>query len=587
MDFPELFSLAKKFKKTEREYAETAELTPRKIAVLGSSGTQLLTELLRLFLYKEGISPDIYEGEYQSTYSEAMDDGSPLYAFRPDFLILLPHHTDIKVFPPLLCGRPEADEWVRNETEFFTALWEKLAAKLPKTKILEANFAVPPERELGNLEGSAHYGKSVLLQKLNLAMADRLPSAVTLIDVEYLAQNVGKGRWFSNKDYFLSKLGCAPDCLPALAAAFVSPIRFYSGRIRKCLALDLDNTLWGGVVGDDGASGIQLSPNHPVGEAYRAFQRYVKALAARGVILAVCSKNDLDTAREPFLTNPDMILKAEDIACFVANWEDKAGNLKQIAETLNIGVDSLVFFDDNPAERAIVRQFLPQVHVVNVPEDPADYAAALSAENPFDWPELTAEDLKRGLSYAAASRQREISRKFVDYDSYLRNLDMRGESGRLQKPDAERFAQLINKSNQFNLRTIRYTDAEILELISSPDAYPITVKLRDRFADYGLISCIILRKSHDTAFIDTWVMSCRVLKRGVENFAWGAVVAAAREMGCSRINGEYLPTKKNAMVACFLPELGFAATQSDENGTNYTLDLANARVKETFIMVDS
>jgi FkbH-like protein len=329
------------------------------------------------------------------------------------------------------------------------------------------------------------------------------------------------------------------------------------GNTRKCLVLDLDNTLWGGVVGDDGWEGIQLDPNNAVGEAYRAFQSYCLALRKRGVILAICSKNDEMTAKEPFEKNENMILSLNDVSCFVANWENKADNLRKIANELNIGIDSLVFFDDNPAEREIVKQFVPEVHVVDVPADPAFYVLQMEKEQPFEWLQITKEDLERTDSYSGNAKRQQLQESFVDYNEYLKALDMRGEVSRVRQSDVARFTQLINKSNQFNLRTIRYSESDVQQMISDDTVCCLYGKLSDCYSNYGIISCVILRKEDDVCFIDTWVMSCRVLKRGVENMMFEAVLKAAKKMQCSSIRAEYIKTKKNKLVESFYETLGF------------------------------
>ena len=275
-----------------------------------------------------------------------------------------------------------------------------------------------------------------------------------------------------------------------------------------------------------------------------------------------------------------MILKLEDISCFVANWEDKAQNIRNIASSLNIGVDSLVFFDDNPAEREIVREYVPEVLVVDVPEDPADYVSSLSLCQPFEWMQLTEEDFKRTQSYRSNAKRQELEQSFVDYDAYLKALEMQGKIEEINEYSKERFTQLINKSNQFNLRTQRYTEAVIESFMENKENKLLAVSLKDKFSDYGIISCIILKKQGEECFIDTWVMSCRVLKRGVEQFAFSHVVKAAKDMGCSRIKGEYIPTEKNRMVKDFYSTLGFDIVEENQ----YCYDLKKESIQKIWIV---
>ncbi|MEG0504255.1 MAG: HAD-IIIC family phosphatase, partial [Raoultibacter sp.] len=313
--------------------------------------------------------------------------------------------------------------------------------------------------------------------------------------------------------YFCNKLPFALDYILPITNQIGRLIEILSGHQKKCLVLDLDNTLWGGVVGDLGTQGIVLDPNDAEGEAYRFFQSYVKSLKERGVILAVCSKNDMEVATAPFVENPNMILCRDDISCFIANWEDKASNLKRIAKELNIGLDSLVFFDDNPAEREIIHSYLPSVTVIDVPEDVDSYALALDHSGVFDWIEITNEDIGRVQTYQANAERKKLEETAVDYDQYLRSLEMVGEVSRIKEADVERFTQLINKSNQFNLRTMRYNDKQIQDMLHDESYILLGVKLKDKFSFYGIIACVILH-IEDTAevktcFIDSFVMSCR------------------------------------------------------------------------------
>jgi FkbH-like protein len=328
--------------------------------------------------------------------------------------------------------------------------------------------------------------------------------------------------------------------------------------------LDLDNTLWGGVIGDDGIEGINIDPNNAIGEAFLAFQGFVKTLKDRGVILAVCSKNEDNAAREPFEKLKNMILKIDDIACFAANWNDKASNIKHIAAKLNIGTDSLVFFDDNPAERQLVRQFLPEVEVIEVPSDPALYVRALNEAMCFEWAQLSSEDILRSDTYIKDIKRSELEQTAGDYDTYLRSLEMKARIINVSNTELARFTQLINKSNQYNLRTKRYTEAAITAMMKNVDEYAlICIDFEDKFGNYGIISSIIMQRIKDIAFIDTWVMSCRVLKRGIENVVLEAMYNAASIWGSEWIVGEYLPTKKNKLVANLYSELGFIKSAQD------------------------
>lgn len=527
-----------------------------KLAVLGSYSIQHFAGILDVFLQAEGTDTDIYEGEYDGINMDVLDENSALYQFAPDIVILVTHTNDIHSFPALLAPESAIQTVLDRQMAYYHHLWECLE-RIPGCQIIQTNFVVPLHRALGNMEAGCSFSRSSYIRLLNLELAKRHPRFVTIVDMDYLASAVGKRKWFDYSSYFLTKAGFHVDFLGEAAALFTREIAALKGKTRKCLVLDLDNTLWGGVVGDDGYDKIQVDPHNAVGESYRYFQQYIKNLRDRGVILAVCSKNDEETAKQPFLKNPDMILKLSDFACFKADWNDKAGNIRAIAEELNIGTDSLVFVDDNPAEREIVRQFVPEVLVIDLPEDPAEYADALEEAAPFEWTELTREDLSRADSYTADRERVLLSESFVNYEEYLCSLQMEGTADLVGDAQTGRFVQLINKSNQFNLRTRRYTDAQIEKLKNDKNVRLIYVDLKDRFTSYGLISCIILKKTGEDCFIDTWLMSCRVLKRGVEDFAFRKVIKEARNMGCKRIIGEYIPSKKNGMVKDFYAGLGF------------------------------
>ena len=572
-EIPQLLKLARRYAKSY-----VAGEKDLRIAVLGSYSIQHFVSVLRFLLHEEGIDADIYEGEYDGILMDVLNDDSELYEFKPSMVILLPSIKDIKEFPVLGSDAEAVEQLADKQVQLYQGIWSKLEASLG-CQILQANFVLPIERTLGNLESNYEYSRSVYYKKINAKLEQKHGGNVTIMDMEYWAGVVGKINWFDNSSYYLSKTGFRMDYIGIAAEVFVKQILALTGKVKKCLVLDLDNTLWGGVVGDDGCMGIQLDPNNAIGESYRAFQQYVLQLKERGVILAVCSKNEEDIAKEPFEKNDKMILKLDDISCFIANWEDKAGNIRTIASKLNIGVDSLVFFDDNPAEREIVKKFVPEVLVVDVPEDPADYVQALSLCMPFEWGQLTGEDFKRTQSYLQNSKRQELESSFVNYDEYLQALDMVGSVEEIDEYSKERFAQLINKSNQFNLRTIRYTEASIEQMMQEENTKLLAVSLKDKFSDYGIISCIILKKDGEECFADTWVMSCRVLKRGVEEFAFFHVCDAARSMGCSKLMGEYIPTAKNRMVKDFYPGLGFEEIAENK----YIYDLTKEDNKKIWI----
>jgi FkbH-like protein len=371
-------------------------------------------------------------------------------------------------------------------------------------------------------------------------------------------------RWYQAKQ--LINPAYAPpygELVARLAAAIV-------GRSRKCLVLDLDNTLWGGVIGDDGLDHIRLGQGNAEGEAFLAFQCYIARLAERGVIIAICSKNDHAVARSVFDHHPEMQIAFDDVACFVANWTDKASNLRYIAQSLNIGLDSMVFVDDNPAEREIVRRELPEVAVPELPEDAAGYTQCLAHGGYFEAVSLTAEDLTRSGSYAANNQRDAIRASITDMEGYLKSLEMTLTAGRISSFDQSRAVQLINKSNQFNLTTKRRTAEELRLFLDDPHNIGLAFRLRDRFGDNGLISVILARPDPSLPpgelFIDTWLMSCRVLGRGVETAALSVVQSAATQIGAKALIGEYRPSGRNGMVEKLFEDLGFVRISAAVSG---------------------
>jgi FkbH-like protein len=538
---PELIKLAKRAEK-QKLYGEPQ----MRVAVLGTYSIQYICSCLKYVMFqKYGVTLGIFEGDYDGIGTALLDDRSDYYAYNPQATIILPNDVDVKNYPDLLS---DTEDSLRQVVDYYRSLWAKAGA------VFQANFVIPNIDPLGNLSANYSFSRSAFLRDLNARLLRERPDNVTFLDFDSLAANAGKNNWFDYTAYFTSKQGFNLEYLGDVCALIARQLAAVLGKTKKCLVLDLDNTLWGGVVGDDGVDGINLDPNDAVGEAYRFFQKYVLELKQRGVILAVCSKNDEATAREPFVRNSFMLLKEKDVSCFVANWNDKATNIVSIAKQLNIGTDSLVFFDDNPAEREIVRQNVPEALVVDVPEDPAYYAKALNDTGAFDWLQITKEDISRSASYSSNKARTELEMSFVDYGQYLATLEMEYQIALLDQIRVPRFTQLINKSNQFNLRTQRYSESQVVQMLNDSNHKLIYCELRDKFDDYGLISCVILHRN----FIDTWVMSCRVLKRNVEHRMFEFI----KSLGCSSIVGEYIPTAKNAIVKDLYPTLGFAGSKN-------------------------
>ncbi len=574
LDFTSASSLARFLRRIRETRGSRTKRT--RIAVLGGTTTAQLTSFLDLFLFACGVDTQVYEADYGVFRQEILDPESELYRFQPQIVFLATSRRDLGRLPAASDGPEAVEAAVAAEVKDWVTLWQ-LAHDQLRCQIIQNNFETPPWRAFGNFELSHAASPGSFIERVNRALRAQAPRFVSIHDVDGLAASVGRWNWGDERFFHLAKLPCAPEHLVAYAHGVATLIAAHLGQSKKCLVVDLDNTLWGGVIGDDGLAGIALGQGDAVGEAYLAFQRYAKSLCDRGVILAVCSKNEEANAREPFEKHPEMVLRLDDISCFVANWDDKVANLKKIAQELNIGLNSLVFIDDNPAERALVRRFLPEVAVPEMPADPADYIRVLERHSYFEVASLSTEDFKRRDYYRTNVQRQTAEGGHANLDEFLRSLDMRAWIGPIRETDFERSVQLIGKSNQFNLTTRRHSTADVLRMLQSPEWVTRVVKLADRFGDNGLISVLLARQRDDGLEIDTWLMSCRVLKRGVEHLLLNHVVEAARQRGLRRVIGEFIPTAKNKLVQNHYQDLGFALMRTGEDGhTWWQLEIADS-----------
>ncbi len=536
-----------------------------KIAVLGSFTTHQLISLVELYLCAGRVGAEVYEAEYGTFRQELLDPESQLYRFHPDFIELATSWRDLGHRPELGDDRAQVQRKVEAELADWTRLWRTAHDRLG-CQIIQNNFDAPPWRTLGNHETRHPAGFSRYLSLINLALQDAAPSFVTIHDIDHLSASWGRWEWGDDRFYHHAKLPCSPELLVDYAHSLASLILTQLGVVKKCLVLDLDNTLWGGVIGDDGLGGIRLGQGDPESESFVAFQRYLKELRRRGVILAVCSKNTDSIAREVFEKHAEMVLRLDDISCFLANWDDKASNLGRIAEQLNIGLNSLVFVDDNPAERSIVRQLRPEVAVPELPLDPSGYIMALERHRYFQTLTLSTEDLKRTEYYRADSARQAAESSAEELDGFLKSLQMTTRFGPIEPATLERTVQLIQRSNQFNLTTRRHSAADVQAMMADNSWLTRTVSLRDRFGDNGLISVLLAKTVGDALVIDSWLMSCRVLKRGVEQFLMNRLCEIARSRGLRALRGEYIPTAKNGLVRDHYARLGFTQLDRDDSG---------------------
>ena len=555
-----------------------------KMAVVADWSVQMLCQAIRGFAYTKGLNVQIYEGSYDQMESELLDPASPLYAFEPDYILVFPcaeklqekfHGTPNDLRPSL----------VQEEARRIRTLCESAAAN-SSAKIILSNYCEIHDGIYGNYAALVHGSFTDIQRELNQKICEIAAgsSKVFLLDISALQGIYGRRNMHDPRLYYASKTVFALDFLPVLAEQIIKIVTVILGSVKKCIITDLDNTLWGGVIGDDGMEGIQIG-SFGLGMVYSNLQSWIKEHAKRGVAVAVCSKNNEDTAKEPFEKHPDMILRLEDISVFVANWDDKATNIKRIQQVLNIGFDSMVFLDDNPFERELVRTMLPDVTVPELPEDPAEYLPYLQQLALFETVYVSDEDKRRTSLYRQEADRLQLEQKMASIDEYLESLQLRAAAHPLDSYSIPRAAQLSQRSNQFNLRTKRYTEQDMEFFAQHPEQYvTFTVSLKDKFGEYGIICVVVLEKrDEETLFLDTLFMSCRVLKRSVEEYVFNKMVKLAAEQGIKTILGEYLPTKKNAMVKDLLGKYGFEEYAADENGTSWKLDVAQYTQNKTFV----
>ena len=549
-----------------------------KLAIIGDCATQHIAKAVKGDAALRMLNIDVFDSDYDQIQAQTMDESSELYRFAPDGVLIV--MCTEKLYESF-CGTPaEKRPKFADEVLGRICMYWELISKRIKTNILQFSFAYLNDGSMGSYALREASSFTYQLTKLNylLCQAAAEKKNVFPVDINAVQNRIGSERFRDDKLYYMAKMPFSLEALPYIAARTVDVIKALRGSIKKCVILDLDNTLWGGVIGDDGLDGIEIG-ELGTGHAFSDFQMYLKELKKRGRILAVCSKNNEDTARLPFEKHPEMVLRLDDFAMFVANWQDKASNIRYIQQTLNIGMDSIVFFDDNPFERGVVRSLIPDITVPELPEDPAGYLSCIRALNLFEMASFSSADADRTEQYRQEADRTALVAKFTSYDEYLKALDMRAQAAPFDKFHYPRIAQLTQRSNQFNLRTVRYTESEIEALADDGNHITRYYCLQDKYGDYGLISVVIMdKKEEDTLFISEWLMSCRVLKRGMEEFITNDIIRTAEENGCRRVIGEYIPTPKNAMVADLYERMGFEKREG-----YYIADVSTYKMHETNI----
>lgn len=541
----------------------TANLPIIKLAILADTASQMLVTAIKGYGIEQGVFFDVFEADYNQIDLQVFDPSSALYECNPDFIFICrsAEHLLTEFYKKEHNGQQVfAADQIAYTDHLYQQIKNRLNAKIIVTSFAEINDAV-----FGNYAAKTTSSFPFQIKKLNveLMQLSQQRKDLFICDIAALVTQKGYENCFDVKPYINADMVFSIDFLPFIAKHVFDIVSAVKGNFKKCVILDLDNTLWGGIIGDDGLEGIQIG-GLGLGKAFTNLQLWIKELRKRGIILAVSSKNTESVAKEPFEKHPEMILRMDDIAVFAANWETKVDNIRYIQSILNIAFSSMVFLDDNPFERGMVKEAIPELTVPELPEDPSEYVAYLRSLNLFETASFTAEDESRTKQYQEEAKRTALFKSFENEDEFLQSLNMTATVKPFNDFTVPRIAQLSQRSNQFNLRTVRYTEEDIAKLAADENYYSLSFDLNDRYGDYGLIGFIILKKINpDTLFIDSWVMSCRVLKRGMEHFMLQQVIELAKSNGFTSIEAEYIPTAKNALVKEHYQKLHF--TQIKDN----------------------
>ncbi|HZE42203.1 MAG TPA: HAD-IIIC family phosphatase [Steroidobacteraceae bacterium] len=566
LDLNDLTKLAKVLGKARLDGKSVDPLRPFKLAVLSNSTIDLIVPALVASAIRHGIALDVVQPSYDQVAQEALTPDSKVNSSKPDAVLLALDYRAL----PLKMSPGDADAahaTIQGALGYLRMLRDGIKANSNAVCIFQ-NFAQPAETLFGALDASLPGTLRSLLANINHELAQyAAASGDVLLDAAGIAQTVGLAEWHNPRLWNMAKFSFSEELIPLYADHVSRVVAALRGKSGKVLILDLDNTVWGGVIGDDGMEGINIAQGDAAGEAHLAVQRLALDLRQRGIVLAVSSKNTDEVARRPFEQHPEMLLKLEHIAVFQANWNDKATNIQAIAEELSLGLDAMVFLDDNPAERGLVRKLLPEVSVPELPQDPAYYARTLAAGGYFETVAVSGEDFKRAQQYQDNAKRADLQRQVGGLEAYLASLEMSITFQAFDATGRSRIVQLINKSNQYNLTTRRYTDPEVVAAEDDPTVFTLQVRLSDIFGDNGMISVVICRPGDAGDWqIDTWLMSCRVLGRKVEHMVLREMLKHARTAGILKLVGTYRPTDRNKLVVDHYAKLGFTKTAEEESG---------------------
>ena len=560
-------------------------LISKRIAVLGGSTTSEIVEQMELFLLHYGIQPEFYQSEYGLYWEDAMFGNERLDAFQPDIVFIHTSWRNITRWPDMKSSKASVNEMLMEQYGRFEMMWEKITERF-HCPVIQNNFDRPNWRLLGNQDISDYRGRSRFLFSMNQRLYEYAEhhEQFYINDIDYLAACYGLDQWADPLYWHMYKYALCLDAIPYLSKSVADIIKSIYGKNKKAIAIDLDNTLWGGVIGDDGADGIRIGPEIPAGQVYAEFQKYLKELKELGILLTVNSKNDEKNALAG-LSHPDGVLRPDDFVCIKANWENKDKNLMDIADELNLGIDSFVFIDDSPAEREMVAASMPSV-AVPVMDKAENYIRILDKSGFFEMTSLSGDDISRTEMYMANKERLKLERTLCNYNEYLKNLEMEAWILPFDSMHMQRIAQLTNKSNQFNLTTLRCSEADIRKMSASSDYLCLYGKLKDKFGDNGVVSIVVGRQTNEELHIELWLMSCRVLKRGMEDAMMDALAESAGARSVKKIIGYYYPTPKNSMVREFYGHMGFQNIKQDEEGnTVWELETASYILKKPPIKV--
>jgi FkbH-like protein len=551
-----------------------------KLGLLGDTATQFLAVALRGYGYEAKCDLEIFEADYNQIEQQVFNEASELYSYTPDIVVIFQSTQKMLRLFYELESPAEKLQFASTQLQKLEDLTEAINTNASGCKIICLNFPEIDDSVFGNYSNKTPTSFTYQLRKINYELMNLSQKVTNLFicDFSQIQNEYGRQTTFDPRLYIDADMVLSLDSLPVLAKSVFDITQSLSGVFKKCLILDLDNTLWGGIIGDDGIENIEIG-HLGQGKAFSELQQWVKQLKERGILLAVCSKNDEAIAKEPFLKHPDMELSLDDISIFVANWDSKVDNIQYIQKFLNIGFDSMVFLDDNAFERNLISTHLPEIFVPELPVDPAEYLAYLRTLNLFETSSFTEGDQERTQQFQDEAERVIIQKTFTSEDDFLESLVMECVVKSFNDFNIPRVAQLTQRSNQFNLRTMRYSEADLRRFVATDSYTTLSFSLKDKYGDHGLISLVILCWNEDSVFIDTWIMSCRVLRRGVEHLVLNAIVDAAKQKDILRVVGEYIPTPKNALVHDHYCNLGFKNIGQEK----WQLDIEDHLAKPHFI----